>query len=407
MLIAWQTVNAVRRPGSRRFTRGFLVVTPGLTIRDRLRVLQPNDPDSYYQSRELVPADMLGDLDRAKIVITNYHAFMQRESLAISKGGRALLQGRGPDIATRETAGQMLQRVMPDLMGMKNILVLNDEAHHCYREKPSEEDEEGPLKGDDRTEAAEEQGSRTSVDLGPGDSAAQARHRARDRSVRDSVLSARVRLRGGNALPLDGERLLAHGRHRERHREAAPGAGRGQHSQQRDADVPKPLAPHRQEDAEEGPRKGRLARPAEHPGGAPDRARSALRPLRPHLRAVAGRRHRGPAVLHRRVQQHLDIEAGPRLRLGLPARERGRLQRRWSKAGSRCSGTSTSTAIRWPVHAPCSSTASSSNPDRRSTRTSEPRPATRSSGFAARSSSGPGTAGRPRTSPIRTCCARS
>ena len=154
MLIAWQTVNAVRRPGSRRFTRGFLVVTPGLTIRDRLRVLQPNDPDSYYQSRELVPADMLGDLDRAKIVITNYHAFMQRESLAISKGGRALLQGRGPDIATRETAGQMLQRVMPDLMGMKNILVLNDEAHHCYREKPSEEDEEGPLKGDDRTEAA-------------------------------------------------------------------------------------------------------------------------------------------------------------------------------------------------------------------------------------------------------------
>ena len=153
MLIAWQTVNAVRRPGSRRFTRGFLMVTPGLTIRDRLRVLQPNDPDSYYQSRELVPADMLGDLDRAKIVITNYHAFMQRESLAISKGGRALLQGRGPDIATRETAGQMLQRVMPDLMGMKNILVLNDEAHHCYREKPSEEDEEGPLKGDDRTEA--------------------------------------------------------------------------------------------------------------------------------------------------------------------------------------------------------------------------------------------------------------
>ena len=153
MLIAWQTVNAVRHPGSRRFTRGFLVVTPGLTIRDRLRVLQPNDPDSYYRSRELVPSDMLGDLDRAKIVITNYHALMRREALAISKGGRALLQGRGQDIATRETEGQMLQRVMPDLMGMKNILVLNDEAHHCYREKPSEEDEEGPLKGDDRTEA--------------------------------------------------------------------------------------------------------------------------------------------------------------------------------------------------------------------------------------------------------------
>jgi len=54
MLIAWQTINAVRHPTSRRFTRGFLVVAPGLTIRDRLRVLQPNDPDSYYASRELV-----------------------------------------------------------------------------------------------------------------------------------------------------------------------------------------------------------------------------------------------------------------------------------------------------------------------------------------------------------------
>ncbi len=54
MLIAWQTINAVRRPGSKHFTRGFLIVAPGLTIKDRLRVLQPNDPDSYYGSRELV-----------------------------------------------------------------------------------------------------------------------------------------------------------------------------------------------------------------------------------------------------------------------------------------------------------------------------------------------------------------
>ena len=96
MLIAWQTINAVRRPNSRRFTRGFLVVTPGITIKDRLRVLQPNDPDSYYKSRELVPGDMLGDLDRAKIVITNFHAFKRRETMEVSKGGRALLQGRGP-----------------------------------------------------------------------------------------------------------------------------------------------------------------------------------------------------------------------------------------------------------------------------------------------------------------------
>ena len=153
MLIAWQTINAVRRPNSRSFTRGFLVVTPGLTIRDRLRVLQPNDPDSYYESRELVPGDMLRDLDRAKIVITNFHAFKPRETMDVSKGGRSLLQGRGPELSSIETPGQMLQRVMPELMSMKNVMVLNDEAHHCYREKPPEEDEEGDLKGDDRKEA--------------------------------------------------------------------------------------------------------------------------------------------------------------------------------------------------------------------------------------------------------------
>jgi type III restriction enzyme len=152
MLMAWQTINAVRRPNSKTFTRGFLIVAPGLTIRDRLRVLQPNDPDSYYASRELIPSDMLGDLERAKIIITNYHAFKLRERLELSKGGRALLQGRGEALHTLETEGQMLQRVMPELMGLKNILVINDEAHHCYREKPGADDD-SDLKGDDRQEA--------------------------------------------------------------------------------------------------------------------------------------------------------------------------------------------------------------------------------------------------------------
>jgi type III restriction enzyme len=152
MIIAWQTINAVRHPASRRFTRGFLVVTPGITIRDRLRVLQPNDPDSYYKSRELIPNDMLGDLERAKIVITNYHAFKLRERTELSKGGRSLLQGRGEALQTLETEGQMIQRVMPEVMAMKNIMAINDEAHHCYREK-LEDNDEGKLKGDDRKEA--------------------------------------------------------------------------------------------------------------------------------------------------------------------------------------------------------------------------------------------------------------
>lgn len=142
MLIAWQTINAVRRNGSKMFTRGFLIVSPGLTIKDRLRVLQPNDPDSYFTTRELVPHDMLDDVKKAKIVITNYHSFKLRERIEASKGTKQLLKGRtGDDLKTLETEGQMIQRVMPDLMGMKNVMVINDEAHHCYREKPSDNSE--------------------------------------------------------------------------------------------------------------------------------------------------------------------------------------------------------------------------------------------------------------------------
>ena len=154
MIIAWQAINAARRPTSKKFTHGFLLVAPGLTIRDRLRVLQPNDPDSYYTSRELVPNDMMEDLNRAKIVITNYHSFKLRERVELSKGGRMLLEGRGGDkLNTLETEGQMIQRVMPDLMGLSNVMVINDEAHHCYREKPGELDDD--LKGDEKKEAEE------------------------------------------------------------------------------------------------------------------------------------------------------------------------------------------------------------------------------------------------------------
>ncbi|MGC1885661.1 MAG: restriction endonuclease [Stellaceae bacterium] len=70
----------------------------------------------------------------------------------MSKTGRALLQGRGPALNTIESEGKMLQRACGDLMGLKNIVVLNDEAHHCYREKPQAADSE-KLKGEDREEA--------------------------------------------------------------------------------------------------------------------------------------------------------------------------------------------------------------------------------------------------------------
>ena len=95
MIIAWQTLNAVRSPGSDRFSRA-LVVTPGITIRDRLQVLYPEHPETYYRSREIVPNDMLGDIAKATIVITNYHAFQHRETGQAVEGWPGLSEGRRP-----------------------------------------------------------------------------------------------------------------------------------------------------------------------------------------------------------------------------------------------------------------------------------------------------------------------
>lgn len=142
MLMAWQTLNAVRNPLKKNFTKGFLIVAPGITIKDRLRVLKPNDPDAYYASRELIPQDMLQDMQQARVVITNFHAFRLREKTDVSKGTRSAIEGwRGETLLTQETEGEMLQRVMPELMGLKRIVVFNDEAHHCYRERPGAQEE--------------------------------------------------------------------------------------------------------------------------------------------------------------------------------------------------------------------------------------------------------------------------
>src|SRR5215217_4657318 len=76
MLIAWQALNKLANPQDRRFSDTFLVVTPGITIRDRLRVLLPNDPGNYYVERDLVTPEQLELLQQATVLITNYHAFL-------------------------------------------------------------------------------------------------------------------------------------------------------------------------------------------------------------------------------------------------------------------------------------------------------------------------------------------
>ncbi len=120
-------------------------------IKRQLRVLQPNDPESYYRSREIVPEDMLLDMGRAKIVITNYHAFKKKDEVSLNKVQQAALRTKPKP----ESDGAMIRRVAGELMGLKNIVVLNDEAHHCYRERPLTEEEQKALKGDELAAAKE------------------------------------------------------------------------------------------------------------------------------------------------------------------------------------------------------------------------------------------------------------
>jgi type III restriction enzyme len=154
MLIAWQTVNAARK-ASKDFSSAFLIVTPGITIRDRLRVILPSEPDNYYETREIVPPEMLPEIRRAEIVVTNYHAFQHRETLSLPKVARSFLQGNAPEpIKTTETDAEMLERACGKLLRFERVNVINDEAHHCYRHKVGGDVEE-PLTGDDKKEAAE------------------------------------------------------------------------------------------------------------------------------------------------------------------------------------------------------------------------------------------------------------
>jgi type III restriction enzyme len=227
MLIAWQTLNAIRRPDSTRFTRGFLLVTPGLTIKDRLRVLEPNHPESYYKNRELVPADLAGEIQKAKIVITNYHAFKPRERMEISRVGRALLQGRGKPIKTLETEGQMIQRVMGRTDGPEEHHGPERRGAPLLPRKGAVRRRTGVAQGRRKRGSKKEQRSRPPLDFRPRSRGTSARHHTGYGSFGYAVLPARFGLSGKYAVWLDNERFFTHGRHRMRHCEIAARAGRG------------------------------------------------------------------------------------------------------------------------------------------------------------------------------------
>jgi type III restriction enzyme len=151
MLVAWHALNKLANLQDARFADAFLIVTPGITIRDRLRVLLPSDPNNDYRHMDLVPPDLLGELGKAKIIVTNFHALKPREHTPAGRLTKAILK-QGETSAFTETPDQMVRRVCRDLGNKRSIVVINDEAHHCYRRKPAEEDEE-KLTGDERREA--------------------------------------------------------------------------------------------------------------------------------------------------------------------------------------------------------------------------------------------------------------
>jgi len=154
MLIAWQTINKVHAPRDGRFARRFLVVAPGITIRDRLGVLKPERAENYYRERDLVPPGLWEALLQAEVEIVNYHAFLPKDAKEIkgvSATTRKLLRGDRPEMADafRETPELIAARILRRFgSGKGEIIVLNDEAHHCYQDKLLEHPDDDAEKED-------------------------------------------------------------------------------------------------------------------------------------------------------------------------------------------------------------------------------------------------------------------
>lgn len=122
MLAAWSVLNKVQYRQDKRFSDTVLVVCPNLTVKERLQVLLPSSDDNYYQKFDLVPRHLMPDLHRGKFFVTNWHLFAPYEDAKRS----VVKLGEESDEA-------FTKRVLRDLGDGKNVLVLNDEAHHAYR----------------------------------------------------------------------------------------------------------------------------------------------------------------------------------------------------------------------------------------------------------------------------------
>ncbi len=126
MAIAWQILNKVTYPQDPRFSKNIFVVAPGLTVKSRLQVLLPGREGNYYDEFNVVPAGLKEKLRLGKVLVRNWH-ILNWDSEARLKRRRSV-DKRG---AVSDEA--YVREVLGDMAGAKNILVINDEAHHAWR----------------------------------------------------------------------------------------------------------------------------------------------------------------------------------------------------------------------------------------------------------------------------------
>ena len=128
MTITWQILNKAIYPRDARFSKNVFIVTPNLTVRDRLRVLKLSGDNNYYREYKIVPNEWRDKLRQGKVIIKNWHQLQWETEEQIRKR-------KGPDKRGIKSDTSYTREVLEDIAKSKNIIVLNDEAHHAWRKR--------------------------------------------------------------------------------------------------------------------------------------------------------------------------------------------------------------------------------------------------------------------------------
>jgi len=146
-LICYHYFNRQEYRNDIRFADYFLIIAPGVTIKSRLGVLfvdtqnkNPKDIEDYYRVRSLIPPSMEYRLENlnARLIITNYHTFEPKILQGNKRSpfdGKVNLKGEKIDTGNKEDFSQVVKRTLGKFKAGSRVLVLNDEAHHCYLPK--------------------------------------------------------------------------------------------------------------------------------------------------------------------------------------------------------------------------------------------------------------------------------